>query len=101
PGGQRFSDLQLDDVFTGLLFHDGWSSSSIYDPASGCTLTQRFDRAFRECVVFTPPHREAICIEPYTCVPGCFELAQRGIEAGLRVVPPGASFTARVEFDVS
>ena len=82
-------------------FADDWCAASIHDPASGCTVTQRWDDAFRECVVYTPPHREAICIEPLTCVPSCFELTARGIDAGLRVVPPGGSFAARVEIGVS
>ena len=60
-----------------------------------------FDRAFRECVVYTPPHREAICIEPYTCVAGAFSLAEPGIDAGIRIVPPGGSFHARVEIELT
>jgi aldose 1-epimerase len=100
--GQRFADLQLDDALSGLQFaNNGWCASSIHDPASGRTMTQRFDDPFRECVVYTPPHREAICIEPLTCVPACFELTARGIDAGLRIIPPGGSFTARVEISAS
>jgi aldose 1-epimerase len=98
--GRRFGDLQLDDAFSGLQFMDGWCTSSIQDRASGHTLTQRFDGVFRECVVYTAPHREGICIEPLTCVPSCFELARRGIDAGLRVLEPGGSFSARVEISV-
>jgi aldose 1-epimerase len=98
--GQRFVELKLDDVFSGLRFNRDWCTASIHDPTSGRTVTQRFDETFRECVAYTPPHREAICIEPYTCVPGCFELASRGIDAGLKIVPPGGSFTARVEIEV-
>jgi aldose 1-epimerase len=101
PAGQRFGDLKFDDVFSGLAFEGGWCTASLHDPASGYTLTQRFSNAFHECVVYTPPHREAICIEPYTCVAGGFELESRGIDAGVRVVPPGGSFTAVVEISVS
>jgi aldose 1-epimerase len=98
--GRRYGDLQLDHAFSGLSFAGGWCQASIRDSDSGLTVTQRFDEAFRECVVYTPPHREAICIEPLTCVPGCFELTQRGIDAGLKIVPPGESFSARVEIAV-
>jgi len=52
-------------------------------------------------VVYTPPHREAICIEPYTCVPGAFNLNERGIAAGLRMVAPGDSFRAVAEISVA
>jgi aldose 1-epimerase len=99
--GTRFGDLAFDDVFSGLSFADGWCTASVHDPAAGVTVTQRFDRTFRECVVFTPPHREAICIEPYTCVPGAFDLAERGIDAGLRIVSPGESLRAVVEIEVT
>jgi aldose 1-epimerase len=98
--GQRFAELKFDDVFSGLTFGGDWCVSSIRDPASGVTMTQRFDRGFRECVVYTAPHRQAICIEPLTCVPACFDLTRRGIDAGLRIVPPGSSFTCRVEISV-
>ena len=99
--GQRYGDLKLDDVCTGLEFNGEWCESSIHDPASGRTITQRFDHSFRECVVYTPPHREAICIEPLTCAPNSFELARQKIDAGLRTLAPGESFTARVEISVT
>jgi aldose 1-epimerase len=99
-GGRRYGELKLDDAFTGLISAQGWTMALIHDPASGVTVTQRWDDSFRECVVYTPPHREAICIEPLTCVPNCFELHARGIDAGLKVIPPGGAFTARVEIAV-
>ena len=99
--GRRFRNLQLDDVFTRLTFSQGACQASIHDPTSEHTLVQRWDNAFRECVVFTAPHREAICIEPLTCVPNCMELAGQGIDAGLKILPPGGSFAARVEISVS
>jgi len=99
--GRRYGDLQFDDAFTGLQVADHWCAASISDSASGCTVTQRWDDSFRECVVYTPPHREAICIEPLTCVPSCFDLTARGIDAGLKIVPPGGKFAARVEIGAS
>ena len=95
--GKKFESITLDAVFSGLRFTDEWCSAQIADPERGTTLTLRFDRAFRECVVYTAPHREAICIEPYTCVPGAFDLHPRGIDAGLRILGPGESFNATVE----
>lgn len=98
--GQPFSNLKFDNVFSGLVKDGPWIRSSIHDPSSGVVVEQSFDSAFRECVVYTPDHREAICIEPYTCAPGCFELATRGIDAGLRILPPGESFSAQVHIQV-
>jgi aldose 1-epimerase len=98
--GMEFDQTRFDDVFTGLSFDGDWCAATIEDPASGRSVRIEFDRAFRECVVYNPPHREAICIEPYTCVPGAIELARRGVDAGLRVLAPGESMTARVRISV-
>jgi aldose 1-epimerase len=95
--GRRFGDLVLDDVFSGLSFEGGMCQAQVHDPAAGCRTTIRFDSAFRECVVYTPPHRAAICIEPYTCVAGAFGLLDQPIDTGAGVLPPGGRFTAQVE----
>ncbi|WP_254507236.1 aldose 1-epimerase [Anatilimnocola floriformis] len=99
--GAAFGGLQLDDVFTDLQFDDGWCRGHVYDPAAKLAVTISFSSVFRECVVFTPPHREAICIEPYSCVPNAAELTARGVDAGLRVLQPGESFAASVEITLS
>jgi aldose 1-epimerase len=88
----RFADMRLDDVFTGLTTAGGEVRSTVEDPHSGRRLELVFDAAFRECVVYNPPHREAVCIEPYTCVPDEYELQAGGIDAGLRVLDAGESF---------
>ena len=95
--GLPFGDAQLDDVLTDLRAEDGRVRTAIVDPGSGRTLTQTFDAAFRHCVVFTPPHRQAVCVEPYTAVPDAFALEAAGVETGLRVLAPGESFTGRIE----
>ena len=97
--GKKFADLTLDNCFAGLQFQGDWYSARVLDIESGLRMIVRFDRAFRECVVYTPPHREAICIEPYTCVPGAAAMHDPAA-AGLRILKPGESFEARVEFEV-
>ena len=97
--GKIFGELTLDNCFAGLQFDGGWCAAQVLDPESGRTMTIRFNRAFRECVVYTPPHREAICIEPYTCVPGAAAMFDSAA-AGLRILNPGESFEANVEFEV-
>ena len=90
----------LDDVFAGLQFSEDICRSSIEDPDSGVRLELSFDRSFRECIAYTPPHREAICIEPYTCVPGTLGTSQAIDRYGLRVLSPGDSFSAEVTMRV-
>lgn len=93
--GVPFGSLTLDDVFAGLGFDGAMCSASISDPG-GRRLAISWDQTFRECIVYTPPHREAICIEPYTGVPGMIGLTEQGIDAGLRVLAPGESFSGRM-----
>jgi aldose 1-epimerase len=97
--GQLFGTLNYDDVFSDLVLTNGSCQARIEDPESAHRIVLTFDRAFRECVVYTPPHRKAICIEPYTCVPDAFRLEQRGISAGLRILASGQSFHARMEIE--
>lgn len=98
--GKRFGELTLDNCFAGLQFSGDWCSAQVRDRESGLVMTIRFDKAFRECVVYTPGHREAICIEPYTCVPGAAAMEDPAA-AGLRILGPGELFEANVEFEIS
>ena len=100
--GQRFGDMKFDDVFTGIVPQSGDRVvAAIEDPSSRVDMQIVFSsREFRECVVYTPPHREAICIEPLTCAPSAVALLAKGIEAGWRVLPPGGRLEASVEMAV-
>src|SRR5207302_7354687 len=83
---RRLGDLRLDDLLAdppsaadgpdGLCDRGGVQSA-------GEMLCVRASSAFRELVVFTPAHRHAFCIEPYTCATDAINLHQRGVGAGL------------------
>lgn len=91
-GGLPFERTHLDDVFTWLKSQHDEIITRIDDPQGGRALVMSFDATFfRECVVYNPPHRQAICLEPYSAVPDAFTLAERGIETGLAVLAPGES----------
>ena len=94
--GLPFGDMAFDDVFSGLLYEGGICTCRVIDPNRGRRLSVEFDDAFGHCVVYNPPHREAVCIEPYTCAPNAIELSAAGAEAGLRILQPGESFQARL-----
>lgn len=95
--GMAYGETHLDDVFTDLAATGGRVICHVDDPTNRRRMVMEFDDSFRECVAFNPPHREAICLEPYTCAPDAYALSERGIDAGLRVLRPGESFQARVE----
>jgi aldose 1-epimerase len=88
-GRRPFSELKFDDVFTGLEFTDGWCTCRLLDRRARVAIVFRFDTFFRDLVIYTPPDRTAICLEPYTCITDAINLEPRGIDAGLRVLEPG------------
>ena len=94
--GLPLDGMSFDDVLSALEFHSGWCKSHVFDPQSGRRLVLEFDQAFRECVVYNPPHRQAVCVEPYTCVPNAPELEATGVSTGLRVLAPGETLEAKV-----
>ena len=47
---------------------------------------------------FSPKHREAFCIEPYTCVTDAINLAAQGFDTGWRTLPSGECWQAALEF---
>ncbi len=98
--GRAFTDLTLDNVFTELVYEPAGGRSTIEDQKAGRKVHIEYDAIFREIVAFTPPHREAICIEPYTCLPGAVVFEPQDIDAGLCVLPAGDSCVARVAISV-
>lgn len=100
--GVRLNDHQFDTVFTDLRPEaDGLLRTKLTNPRNGRTVTQTFDASFTQCVVYTPPHREAICLEPYTCVPDAIRLTAEGHKTGLQILDPGESRQTTIRLSVN
>ncbi|MGH7127034.1 MAG: aldose 1-epimerase [Planctomycetaceae bacterium] len=99
-GGAGFEGLKLDDVLSGLKSAGDVLECVIADEAAGIQVAQRCDAIFRELVAYTPPGRNAVCLEPYTCVTDAIHLEQQGIDAGLRVLPPGEEVRTWIEIAI-
>ncbi len=93
-------DLREPRSLAGLTFDDVWTNvtpsgdvirCTVVDPEHARTLELTASAQFRELVVFTPPARAALCIEPYTCATDAVNLNARGIDAGWQTLPPGGS----------
>ncbi len=101
---RRYGDLKLDDVLTGVpgaaTDKGGLFECATIRGANDATLHVRCSPAFREMVVFTPGHRQAFCVEPYTCVTDAVNLQARGIDAGWLVLPPGERWKAAIEMSL-
>jgi aldose 1-epimerase len=101
--GRTLVGVQLDDVMTDLyaIAYDQEDRLGlvgvVQHPTAERMLTLWIGGDFRELVAFTPPHREAICLEPYTCTTDAINLAARGIDGGLRVLAPGERWHGVVE----
>jgi aldose 1-epimerase len=100
-----YAELQMDDILTGLdevpRGEEGLCPrGGLQDSGGRLRLNLSAVPAFRELVVFTPPHREAMALEPYTCTTDALNLQQRGVDAGLRVLEPGESWSGLVEMTV-
>lgn len=95
--GARFGDVTLDHVLSDLEATAGRIECQLVDSASGLQVTQRADSCFRECVVYTPPERNCVCLEPYTCVTDAVNLEPDGVDSGWRVLPPGGEFSCQIE----
>ena len=93
PGSVPLGTAEYDDVFTDLTFVNGWSTAKLIDPDAGLAVSVQCDEIFSSCVLFTPPHRKSICIEPYSCIPGHAEFPE---SVGWKHLHKGQSLTGRM-----
>lgn len=93
------SELELDDIYTDLIAGpDGRARCVLADHDAGLGVVVEADAArFPHSVIYTAPApRAAICIEPYTCPTDAFNLAARGVEAGVVDLAPGAAIDLEI-----
>jgi aldose 1-epimerase len=94
--------LTLDDVYTGfpdvVPDRDGLVDRGRIEYPGAGVLRVRTSPAFRELVLFTPPHRQAVCAEPYTCPTDAVNLTNAGMKVGWQVLQPGERWEGVVEY---
>ena len=100
--GIRYGSVPFDNAYAGWESDGGTVRCSIIDERAGMELTQVSDGSlFRHAVVYTPPGRNAVCIEPYTCVTDAINLETRDVNTGLQVLPPGQTAQTWIAIQVS
>ena len=68
------------------------------DEAAGLQIAQRNPGSFQELVIYTPPNRNAICFEPYTCVTDAINLENKeGLNTGWKTLGPGELFSTWID----
>lgn len=96
--GRPVGSTHLDTPYGTLSPHMG-TIATLEAPSQTTRLIVAVDPAFRELLLFTPLHRKAVAIEPYTCATDAANLeAVQGIDAGWRVLPAGTVFRSAVEY---
>ncbi|MDX1966707.1 MAG: aldose 1-epimerase [Planctomycetaceae bacterium] len=90
--GAYFDTLKLDDVLTNVDCVGPQFDCLIVDERAGLQVTQTCPPIFREIVAFTPPNRNCVCLEPYTCPTDAINLAAQGLDVGWRTLAPGSEF---------
>lgn len=96
-----FPGVNVDDVLTNIIVGGRaaptnlrWNGSMIHGERKVHFYSSPF---FRELVVFTPPNRQAFCLEPYTCPTDAINMPSHGKEVGWLTVPPGGQWNADFE----
>lgn len=96
------SGLTLDHVFEAR--HDnmsGETSASFDNSSTGMRLTITASRGFDTWVLYTPPNRAAVSLEPWTMIPNGFNLMAAGLEnTGAIILQPKDEWTGRVKFSL-
>jgi aldose 1-epimerase len=82
------SGQQFDDAYR-IRPRSTPASATVMDPSRDLGMRIEMSDGFRDLVIFTPPHSQAICVEPYTCVTDAINLQSRGVDTGLQVLEPG------------
>jgi aldose 1-epimerase len=102
PAAWRFDppravgDAQLDNVFT-----DWRGCATLRRPAHGLDVALAADRACAFLVVYVPPGRDFVALEPVTHMTDAFNRAARGAcGTGTRTLEPGAAFSCTMQISV-
>ncbi len=95
--GAWLDQLKLDHVLSGLPEETEQYECLIMDEQGGLIVSQDYDSLFSELVVYTPPERNCVCLEPYSCVTNAINLTRQDVETGMRVLPPGSEIKTWIE----
>ena len=100
-GWQKLGTEPFDDMYSGVTSESGWTFADYRSPGTGLEVRIRADHNFHDWVLFTPPNRPSLAIEPYTCPPNAINMAQEGIKDNhLLTLAPGQSWQAEVVLEV-
>lgn len=100
----QVGDRVLDDVLTDLPPFEPEADGLMTRArlvGGDVAMVMRCGESWRDVVVFTPPNRASIAVEPYTCPTDAVHLAAAGQDAGWRVLQPAGSWSGVVELSLT
>lgn len=99
--GMPLDQQGFDDVFCDLeAADDGKIHHFLRDHQAKVEMEIIHDAAFPYIVVYTPAHRQSICIEPYTCITDAINLEGGAMDTGLWHLHPGEVRHLTIEYRV-
>lgn len=97
----RLGAAMFDDVFTDVAKEPGnRTTAAVECAAAGLKLSVSAGPSFGTWVIYTPPQRGAICLEPYTAVGNSLNMADSAA-AGLMELAPGQKWTDDVSITLA
>ena len=87
PNPLALKSVQLDDIL-GDLVRDEHGQATFSIDGNGPKISVIFGPKYRNAVVYAPPGREVVCIEPMSGPTNAFNLAHEGKYPDLQSVPP-------------
>lgn len=93
---RRLAPLDLDHDFT-----DGHGPITMYWPETGIRLVIEADPIFSHVVVYVPPGRDFVCVEPVSHLANAVNLAAAGRrDTGLQILAPDETLRGSMRFHV-
>lgn len=83
--------------YSKLARHGNSVRARLCDPAAQVAAAVEASAGFNTWVVYSPPGRNALCLEPWTCTANAFNLHEAGYEnSGLILLEPGGSWQGAI-----
>jgi aldose 1-epimerase len=96
--GTMLSHQVLDHVFEKRQRETGHKNRAILGTEGQSTIAIEYGEEYPFCIVYTPGHRESICIEPYTCLPNSPEFLESVDSTGWRCLAQDEVFRSSITY---
>jgi aldose 1-epimerase len=88
---QPLASRTLDDIMTDLV-RGGDGKTTYWVQGKREKISVTFGPKYLVGVAFTPPDKEAVCLEPMAAITNAFNLAHRGLYKDLQSIAPGGEW---------